>query len=166
MAILSYSPSDVIVIAAGVVPLTGMADGTFININKEEAPFTTKVTADGVVSRSYKDSGLYTVDITLHSASSSNDVLTKLWILDEATQRAKFPLFIKDAFGTSLFQSTTSWVSSVPDMSFGKEITDRKWTITCSEVSINIGGNEDASALLNDLMNTAIGAIPAIRRMF
>jgi hypothetical protein len=160
-----YSPEDVIVLVAGSISIAGMAEGTFISITKEDAPFTTKTTADGVVSRNYTNSQVYNITLTLHSASSSNDVLTKLWLVDEATQRGKFSLLIKDPLGTSLFHSNVGWVSKTPQLDFGDKISNRDWTITCTQATINYGGNEDASILLDDLLSTPIGRIPAIARM-
>ncbi len=160
-----YSPEDVIILVAGSIAVAGMAEGTFISISKEDAPFTTKVSADGVVSRNYTNSQVFNITLTLHSASSSNDLLTKLWKIDEATQRGKFSVFIKDPLGTSLFHSNVGWVSKTPQMEFGDKITNREWTITCTQATINYGGNEDASEVVNDLLSTPIGSISAIARM-
>ena len=160
-----YSPEDVIVLLAGAVSITGMAEGTFVSISKETSPFTTKVTADGVVSRNFTNSQVYNVTLTLHSASAANDVLTRLWLIDEATQRGKFSVLIKDPLGTSLFHSNIGWVSSTPQMDFGDEISNREWTITCTQATINYGGNQDSVLLIDDLLSTPLGSIPSIARM-
>lgn len=160
-----YSPEDVIVLLAGTISITGMAEGTFINIVKEDSPFTTKTTADGVVSRNYTNSQVYNITLTLHSASSSNDVLTKLWLIDEATQRGKFSLLIKDPLGTSLLHSNVCWVSKTPQLDFGDKISNRDWTLTCTQANINYGGNGDTTGLFDDLLSTQIGNIPSIYRM-
>lgn len=160
-----YSPEDIIVLVAGAIPIAGMAEGTFVSITKEDAPFTTKTTADGVVSRNYTNSQVYNITLTLHQASSSNDVLTKLWLIDEATQRGKFSILIKDPLGSSLFHSNVGWVSKTPQLEFGDKISNREWTITCTQATINYGGNEDSALLLEDLMSTPLGRIPSIARM-
>lgn len=160
-----YSPEDIIVLIAGAVNIVGMAEGTFISISKEDAPFVTKISADGVVSRSYVNSQVYTVTLTLHSTTSSNDVLTKLWLVDEATQRGKFSLLIKDPLGTSLFHSNVCWVSKTPQLDFADKISNREWTITCAQVDINYGGNETSTGMLEDLLSTPLGSIPGIARM-
>jgi hypothetical protein len=160
-----YSPEDVIILVAGAVSITGVAEGTFISISKEDAPFTTKISADGIVSRKHTNSQVYNVTLTLHSASSSNDILTKLWLIDEATQRGKFPLLIKDPLGTSLFYSDVGWVSKTPQLDFGDKISNREWTITCTQVDINFGGNENSDLLFQDLLSTQLGRIPGVARM-
>lgn len=166
MSILAhYSPEDVIVLVAGSIPISGMAEGTFVSVTKEDVPFTTKVSADGVVSRSYTNSQVYNITLTLHSASSSNDLLTKLWRIDEMTQRGKFSVLVKDPLGTSLFHSNIGWVSKTPNLEFADKITNRDWTITCTQGTVNFGGNEDASQAVDDLLGTPIGRISAIARM-
>jgi len=163
--LLSYSPEDVTLILAGVMQVEGYVDGTFISIAKDIAPFSSTTTADGVIARRYINSQSYTLTLTLHSASPYNDVLTKLWQIDEITQRGKFPVIMKDQLGSSLFVSTTSWIEALPVMGFANSITDRTWTIKCAQGVINIGGNDGESGLLTDLMNTVASAAPLISEL-
>lgn len=160
-----YSPEDVLVVLAGAITIAGMAEGTFISVSKEDSPFVTKVSADGVVSRSYTNSQVYNITLTLHSASSSNDALTKLWLIDEATQRGKFSVMIKDPLGSSLLYSNVGWVSKTPQLEFGDKITNREWVITCANADINYGGNESTDEMFEGLLSTQLGNIPAIARM-
>lgn len=160
MALLTYSPEDVIVLIANVIPISGMADGTFIEISKDDKAFTARTSSDGVVSRSYRDSSVYTLNLTLHSASTGNEILSKLMIADFTTRSASFPLFIKDSSGGFIFQSMDSWIVSAPTVQFSDEITERTWEICCTNVAINIGGNGSDQNLLRDLGNIALGVLP------
>lgn len=160
--LLSYSPEDVTLILAGIMQVEGYIDGTFISITKDIAPFTSKTTADGVIARRYINSQSYTLTLTLHSASPFNDILTKLWQIDEVTQRGKFPVILKDQLGSSLFISTTSWIEGLPTMDFANSITERVWTIKCAQAVVNIGGNDGESGLIEDLLNTVASAAPLI----
>lgn len=162
MSIANYCPDDVSVLLAGFIPVEGFVNGGFVNVSREAQPFTTTVSADGVVSRLYNKSAVYNVTLTLMSTSGTNDVLTKLWQLDEITQMGKFPLLIKDRSGTDLFFSATTWIERVPDMSMGEVITERTWTLKSVEASINIGGNESTSGLIQDLTNLAVRALPSL----
>lgn len=166
MELATYSPLDVIVLIANIIPLTGMVDGTFIKVSKDEDIFSTRTSADGVVSRSHKDSQVYTVEITLHQASESNDILSKLMIADATTRAATFPLFMKDATGSFIFQSLDSWIVGPPSITFSNEISDRTWRIACSGVSMNVGGNDGESGVLRDLSNVALGALPNLGSLF
>lgn len=157
-----YSPEDITVLVAGILPLTGFVSGTFVNIAKDLQPFSSTRTSDGQVARLYNNDATYTITITLHNTAESNEVLTKLWQIDEITQRGKFPLLIKDQLGSSLFFSTTSWIEGIPDTTYGEDITERTWAIRSSQAVINIGGNASASGLLEDLFNTVVSAAPII----
>jgi len=157
----TYIPEDCTFLVFGI-PLDGFAKGTFISITKDINPFTTVKTPDGTVARLYNSDQTYTIALTLYSGSDSNDVLTKLWLLDEVTQRGKFPTFIKDGSGSDLFFSTTSWIESVPPIIKSDSFEGRTWVIRSSQAVINIGGNGDASSILNDLVNLASSALPIV----
>lgn len=158
----NYAPDSVNVLVAGFIPLQGFSDSTFIEISKDVLPFTAVRTADGTVSRIYNRDATYTIRITLNSGSGSNDVLTKLWQLDEITQKGKFPLLIKDLSGTDLFFSTTTWIEETPAMVKTASIEDRTWVLRSTQAVINIGGNEEASGLIDDLVNIAASALPIL----
>lgn len=160
--LLTYSPEDITILLAGVIPIDGYVDGTFLSIKKDVDPYSSKTTADGIVSRTYRNSQSYTLTLTLHSASASNDVLTTLWQLDELTQTAKFPIIVKDQLGTSFFFSSTSWVEGVADLDYGTNITERRWTIKSSQALISIGGNDSESTLIGDLTRTLLAASPIL----
>lgn len=157
MTIANYLPDDVNCLAFGI-PLSGFADGTFISITKDKVPYGTTETADGQIARLYTNSQTYTISLTFHRGSVSNDVLTKLWQLDEFTQRAKFPLFIKDLSGTDLFFSTNTWIEGIPSMVESTNFDSRTWVLRSSQAGINIGSNQDANGILQDLVNLASAA--------
>lgn len=164
MAIANYCPEDVNCLAFGI-PLDGFGEGTFITITKDKLPYTTKETADGSIARMYSNSQTYTISLTFHRGSTSNDILTKLWQLDELTQRGKFPLFIKDLSGTDLFFSTNTWIEGIPSMSQSTSFDSRTWILRSSQAAINIGSNQDASSILQDLVNIASIGIPIIQEL-
>lgn len=155
-----YSPEDVTILVAGFIPITGLVSGTFLSISKNLQPFTTQRTSDGQVARLRNNDQTYSITLTLHSASESNDVLTRLWLFDEALLKGKFPLLIKDNLGSSLFFSTTTWIEAAPVMDFAETITNRVWTLRSSQAGINFGGNSDASSVLEDLFNTVASIAP------
>lgn len=157
MELANYCPEDVNCLAFGI-PLNGFADGTFINISKDKVSYGSTETADGQVARLYTNSQTYTISLTFHRGSTSNDILTKLWQLDELSQVGKFPLFIKDLSGTDLFFSTNTWIEGVPNMVQSTNFDTRTWVLKSSQAVINIGSNQDASGILQDLINLASGA--------
>lgn len=161
MTLANYSPESVSCLAFGI-PLNGFSDGTFINISKDKVAYGSTETTDGQVARIYTNSQTYTISLTFHRGSTSNDILTKLWQLDELSQVGKFPLFIKDLSGTDLFFSTSTWIEGVPNMVQSTNFDTRTWILKSSQAVINIGSNQDASGILQDLINLASGAASII----
>ena len=159
--LFTYCPESVSMLAFGI-PLSGFVDGTFITVSKDMVPFTSVRTPDGTMARLYNRDQTYTITLTLHSGSDSNDVLTKLWQLDEITQRGKFPIFIKDGSGSDLFFSTTSWIEQLPTMAKSSSIDSRVWVMRSAQAVVNFGGNGSPSSILQDLVNLATSAFPAI----
>lgn len=166
MALATYIPEEVTCVLAGLLVLEGYVDGTFVTIDKDAPPYTTVYTPDGTTARVQNEDNKYTITFTLYGGSASNDVLTKLWQLDELTNMGKFPVFVKDNSGTDLFFSPTAWVKQVPSISKGSEYSDKVWVIQTSSGVVNFGNNEDAAGIVQDLINIATGALPSLTGRF
>lgn len=162
----TYSPEDVIISVAGFLPIEGYAEGTFVSISKDTPYFDTKESSDGVVSRVARKSGLYTVQLTLMGTSETNNILTRLALLDNNTRIAKFPLIIKDTLGSTLLFSTSSWIETNPVTDFSVAVDSRVWSIKCAKASLNVGGNESKSSLTEDAINTISGLAPSLKGIF
>lgn len=162
----TYSPEDVIVSIAGLLPIEGFTEGTFISVSKDTPYFATKESSDGVVSRIARKSGLYTLQMTLMGTSPSNEVLTRMALLDSKTHIAKFPVIVKDMLGSTLLFSTSSWVETNPTTDFGVSVDSRVWSIKCAKAVLTVGGNEDRSDLVEDAVATISGLLPSLGSMF
>lgn len=158
----SYSPEDIDILIAGAIKITGYADGTFVNIAKDGQTFVTKLSSDGQVSRTHTNIRTYNVDITLHSAAESNQVLTYLHAADDISKMAKFPLIIKDNLGSTLLFAPSAWIEHTPDTTFSTEITERQWTIKCANASMNIGGNDGGTSMAEDILTAGLGQLGGI----
>lgn len=160
--LFTYIPESVVCLVAGVLPVEGYLDGTFINIEKVKVPFKSITTPDGVTARLQNEDKTYNVSITLHNGSSSNDVLTKLWQLDEITGRGKFPLLIRDGSGSDLFFSTTTWIEQPPSIVKSNGVDGRTWVLKSAYAIINIGGNDSPSDIVDDIINIALSSLPSL----
>lgn len=160
--IFNYNPDEVICLVGGILPVEGFVDGTFISINKDMMPFTSMKTADGQMGRLYQSDQTYTITLTLHCGSFSNDVLTKFWQLDEISQKGKFSLLIKDSSGSDLFFSTNTWIEGLPTLTKSASVDTRTWILRSSQAVINIGSNANEQSILQDLINIATGALPIL----
>ena len=160
--IFNYCPESVNCLIAGIIPVTGFVDGTFISVDKDEMPYSSIRMPDGTVARKKNNSQTYTITITLHNGAETNNLLTKMWQIDELTDRGKFPLLIKDQSGSDLLFSTESWIEGIPSMTKSNAIDSRVWVIKSAYAVINIGGNEEQSDLINDIVNIAASALPGL----
>ena len=158
----TYSPSDIKVLIGGIYPVEGYIDGAFVAVTKDIMPFSSERASDGSVGRVYHRNDDYTITLRLMAQSPSNDVLTKLWQLDELTQRGKFPLLIRDTLGTSFFHSTTTWIKDIPALSYDNQGPERVWVLQSSQGVINVGGNDDPATALETLNNILTGALPSL----
>lgn len=139
--LLNYSPSDVTVTVAGLYSVTGFAEGTFIRITKDSQQITTLRAMDGSMSRIKSPDTGWKVELTLAQSSSGNDVLSTLWNVDKVTGMGKFPLFIKDGSGSTMFMAASAWIEEVPDIIFSNYMETRTWRFGATDVVVNIGGN-------------------------
>ena len=160
--IFNYCPESVNCLIGGIIPVEGFVDGTFISVDKDEMPYSSIRMPDGTVARKKNTSQTYTITITLHNGAETNNLLTKMWQIDELTDRGKFPLLIKDQSGSDLLFSTESWIEGIPSMTKSNAIDSRVWVIKSAYAVINIGGNESPSDLINDIVNIAASALPGL----
>lgn len=152
MALSTYSPSDVTVTIAGMHSVAGYVDGTFVRITKDLKPFSKVRAMDGEQARMYFDDTGYKVELTLMQSSSSNNILHMIHNVDTVTHMGKFPLFIKDGRGQTTFLAGVAWIEQIPEITFGSELSERTWTLGCSDVVLVLGGNEDTSLIENSLL--------------
>ncbi len=140
MSVKTYNPADVQLVIAGN-PISGYADGTFINIARNNPSYTsgTGSTGEGWRAKSNDKSG--TCTITLLQTSRSNDALSALSALDEASGDGVGPLLLKDNSGRSLYAAETCWIEKPADSEFAREQSDREWVIKTDKLNVFIGGH-------------------------
>ena len=79
-----YRAQDLAIILGGHL-VTGLAPGTFVNIDRNEESFALIKGADGEGCRSATNNGSGRMTITTLKSSKSNDFLSALIVLDEQT---------------------------------------------------------------------------------
>jgi hypothetical protein len=142
MAVFNYDPKKVIITVAGIA-LTGLSDD-FIECDRDEDSFIKRAGADGIVSRAKNGNRSGFINITLHSTSPSNAVLTGLLATDEATGVGIVPVVIKEVDTNSAIISAFAWVKRPAKPDYGKEVKDRQWMLDCADLDII---NAGASAI-------------------
>jgi hypothetical protein len=140
MSVRTFDFKQVIVTVGGV-PISGFTEGTAIEIVRNEPTWSMIVGSDGLVTRSKTNNFSGTLTITLKQSSPSNDVLSGFLALDEATNSGIVPVLVKDISGNSIYFSARAWINQYPNSTFGKDITDRTWTLSLDEADIFVGSN-------------------------
>src|SRR3954464_1519238 len=101
----TYNASRVVVIVAGF-PVSGFADGTFVNITMVNDAITSQVGADGEIARAISTDRRCTVTLTLQQTSQTNDFLSTLFNIDMLSCGGRSgPILIQDLCGTTLFSA-------------------------------------------------------------
>ena len=117
-----------------------------------------------MVARKYTSNSTFTVNITVMSGSPANDLFTRLWLLDEVTQKCKFPLLIKDSLGSGYFFSASTWFEVIPPLSYSTEYSNRVWGLRSNEGIIHIGGNDSVKDIEN-LANLILSGLPLVQQV-
>lgn len=140
MSVHTFDPSQFQVIVGGI-PMSGFADGTFIEVERDEPMFNKVTGADGVTSRAKTSNRAGQVRLTLAMTSPGNDVLSGFAVADELTNAGVVPVLLKDTTGRTVVASSAAWVQQIPTSDFSKEITNRTWVLDCAGLDIFLGGN-------------------------
>lgn len=134
--------SDAVQIIVGGVSMSGLADGTFITVSRDEQAYNKVTGADGSTSRAKTANRSGSITVTLKQTSPSNDVLTGFMIADEAGDQGVVPVLVKDTSGRTLHYASAAWVQQMPDQEFSKEISEREWVLDCARIDSFVGGNQ------------------------
>lgn len=140
MSVYTYDPSQVQIIVGGV-PLSGFADGTFIEVSRDEQMYTKVTGADGKTSRAKTSNRAGDFTFTLKQTSPANDILSGFAVADEIDNAGVVPVLIKDGSGRTVCASSAAWVRQMPDQPFAKEISNREWVLDAAGIDIFVGGN-------------------------
>lgn len=140
MSVRTFDPKSVIVTIGGV-PMSGYADGTFLEITADNQQWTKVIGADGFTTRVKSNDYGGVMTLTLSQSSPSNDVLSALLNVDKLSNAGVVPILIKDLSGTTVMFSASGWIQQFPDVTFGNEINNRAWILDLADMDILVGGN-------------------------
>jgi hypothetical protein len=136
----TYSSQQVVVSVTGV-PMTGVADGDFCKITRDEDAFHKVIGADGLASRSRNANQGGTITVILQSTSPSNAVLSALATTDELFATGVGTVVVKDLSGSTVCVAQNGWVKKKPEITLAQEQNNREWVIDCDRLTMNVGGN-------------------------
>ena len=132
MDMKNYDPKKVVVTADGTY-LTGFAEGTFVNCEKDEENHEVHVGAQGEISRTIRANDMGTITVTLKSTSPSNEVMSGL----AKRKKSVFPFYVRDENDTTKLVAggSEAWVERQAPQERGGQVTNIEWTVKVSDYS-------------------------------
>jgi len=138
----TYDPEQVICIVGGVI-LSGFSDGDSIIARRSEDVFSKRVGIDGGVARARNANKSGEFEFKFLQTSDANDQLSSLLAIDNLVNDglAVFPISVVDGSGRSLCAATQCWIKTMPEATFGKDVSERVWVFDAADLKIFHGGN-------------------------
>lgn len=130
-----------IVMTWNKIDITGIANGTFLEVEYAEDAFTDEVGADGEVTRIKNADERGSVTFHLGQASETNDLLSAMAIRDRKNSTGYGALLIKDLKGTTLYAADEAWIQKIAKGEHAKGHTNRSWIIRCAKLRVFVGGS-------------------------
>ena len=160
--IYSYSPEDVSITIAGIFDVEGVVADNFVTVTRVTPVFETKVTADGQSVRSMRTDTVYDLELTLMQGSRTNEVLSILHYIDQASGKGRFPILVRDVGGSTTFAAASCWIQDTPVTTFsGSDGSSRTWRIRCADGTLFVGSNTEESYIDGDV-GALLGALAAL----
>lgn len=135
-----YDPSQN-KITLGGQDITGYAEGTFIEIERDEDGFTTTVGSLGDVVRTRNLSRVAKVTLTLMAQAPANDILDQISQDDEDTGDNVKSFQMKDLNANVRCDGPEAWVMKKPKVERAKEAGTVQWVLCVANCEIRAGGN-------------------------
>ena len=136
----TYDPNRITMNFLGV-PLTGFAEGSKVEAERNEASWNLKVGCDGDSCRSRSRNRSGKIKFKLMASSPSNDVLAAAAVLDEESALGSGEVGIADLNGTGFVHASKAWVTKQPPFKGEKEVSENEWEIETGDMDIFRGGS-------------------------
>lgn len=137
----SYDPKKVIITFKGT-PISGFADGTFIQIAFASDTWTKSVGADGEVARGLSNDATAEITLTLMQTSPSNTNLSTIATQDRLFGTGVGEFSMTDLYGNALVFFSQGWIKKNPDVERAKELSNVAWVFETGQVDVfNLNGD-------------------------
>jgi hypothetical protein len=148
MALKTYDAKKVEIIF-GPLRLSGFAEDSMITLTPEAEIFTSKVGVDGQTTRSRSNNDNYKCTVRFMQTSDARSKLQGITFRTAAlsTVTHAFRLFCPDT--GELYESAEAYVEKLPDAEFGREASEREYTIYLPNCKVSV--NEKLASLFGFL---------------
>lgn len=138
----TYSPQSVRV-AYGGFPLTGMADGEFLNISLNADLTDEVIGAQGDVGITKIANFTATITLTLLQNAEANIYLMGMYsVMQRADDVARPNMTIRDPSGSTLYECRDVHLKRASDVVLSDGQNSKQWTFFCSNI-IPVGANSE-----------------------
>ena len=128
MSLKSYNLKSV-VCSFGPVVFSGFAEDDAITLTPESEIFTSKVGADGQTTRSRSNNDNYKATIRFMATSTARVSLQEQTLRNAALSQVTYPFYLSSPDTGEIYSSSQAYVEKLPDASFGREASEREYTI-------------------------------------
>lgn len=135
----TYSPEDVNIYFNGVNINSGIAEGTFLTVVRDEDAYFKYTGAGGDVARTRNANKGGQITLTLMQTSEVNRELMRLALADELGAEIVGTISIQDPsdpLGSFMLIAHSAWIMKIPDAEFAKEYGTREWTFDVAFLDI------------------------------
>jgi hypothetical protein len=141
VSLKTYDSNKVNISFAGRTIDKGRADGEFVSTEYATETFTTKVGADGEVTRSKSNDNSATIKIKVMQTSAGHALLTQLHALARASVNGSDvgAFELRDLNGNMLERADECYIEKAPPSAFGKEAVEREWTLRAANLIREVG---------------------------
>lgn len=138
----TYSPQAVRV-AYGGFPITGFADGEFLNITLNSDLTDEVIGAQGDVAITKIANYTATITLTLLQNAESNIYLMGMYsAMQRADDIARANMTIRDPSGSMLYECRDVHIKRATDVVLADGQNSKQWTLFCSNI-VAVGGNSE-----------------------
>jgi len=135
----TYDPKQMKVSFGGVI-LGGFADGTFLEVERDEDTFSRKVGAAGEACWVRNNNRGGKVTFTVMQDSATNSVLSSFLKADELLGTGVQTFYAAEANGSTAVHATEARITKPPAVKRGKEHDNVEWVIDCADIDVFVGG--------------------------
>ncbi len=137
--VATYSPTDVQLVISGYV-IQGWNN---ISISRSTPEYKLIRGIRGKHTRARSQDTSCSLVVSLSQASPTNDVFSMILDTDRTTGNGRLKIILKDASGSSRFESSEAYITGYPTSSYSDGFESREWTIFCQESNFFVGGNSN-----------------------
>jgi len=136
----TYDPKLFSLILAGI-PISGLAEGTFMKAERESDNFTDVAGTMGEVARAHQHDRRGTFTFSILHTSPMNDIISAIAKRDEEFNSGVSAVLVKDHAGTTVCSASQAWVKKWPDEERAKDVGKYEWVLRCANLETFKGGS-------------------------